>query len=48
MRVINLEYYPKKHMMADVLTKAMVRDRREKLTKMMEFDDISHLQSRSV
>lgn len=46
--IIRLEYCPTKHMVADVLTKAFAKDQYEKLTKIMGFVDLSHLQSGSV
>ena len=43
--LIRLEYCPTEDMMADVLTKALARDKHERLRKMMGFEDFGHSQS---
>ena len=46
--LIRLEYCPTEDMMADVLTKALAKERHEKLRTMMGFEDFGHSQSRNV
>ena len=46
--LIRLEYCPTEDMVADVLTKALARERHERLRKMMGFTDFGHSQSGSV
>jgi hypothetical protein len=45
---IILEYCPTKDMLVDVLTKALARERHEKLIWNMGIGDFGHLQSGSV